>query len=107
MKKSTLSFLKELEKNNDREWFAEHKNLYTAAREDVISFVEKLKDEMTEFDKDIWKVDAQKALFRIYRDTRFSQNKAPYKTNFGANLAYKNAGYYLHIQPEKSFLERA
>lgn len=101
---STLNFLKKLEQNNNREWFTEHKKLFTIAREDVFSFVEALIREIARFDKEIGKVDAQKSLFRIYRDTRFSHNKDPYKTNFGANIGYKNAGYYLHIQPKQSFL---
>lgn len=101
---STLNFLKKLEQHNNREWFNEHKELFTAAREDVLSFVEELIREIAVFDKEIGKVDAQKSLFRIYRDTSFSHNKEPYKTNFGANIGYKNAGYYLHIQPKQSFL---
>lgn len=101
---STLNFLKKLEQHNNREWFNDHKKLFTAAREDVLSFVEELIREIAGFDKEIGKVDAQKSLFRIYRDTRFSHNKDPYKTNFGANIGYKNAGYYLHIQPKQSFL---
>ena len=101
---STLNFLKKLEQNNNREWFNEHKHLFTAAREDVLSFVEELIAEIAKFDKEIGKVDAQKSLFRIYRDTRFSHNKEPYKTNFGANIGFKKAGYYLHIQPKQSFL---
>ncbi|MEZ2443394.1 DUF2461 domain-containing protein [Chitinophaga sp. RCC_12] len=104
MKVSTLKFLEELDANNSREWFNEHKNIYTDAREDVISFVEELIGQMAKFDKNIAKVDAGKSLFRIYRDTRFSHNKAPYKTNFGASIAVGKAGYYLHIQPGQSFL---
>ena len=108
MKISTLDFLKKLERNNNREWFNEHKNLFNGAREDVISFVEALIEEIAKFDEEIRKVDAGKSLFRIYRDTRFSHNKEPYKNNFGANIVmakgYVKAGYYLHIQPEQSFL---
>lgn len=104
MKTSVLNFLKELERNNNREWFDEHKSLYNDTREDVISFVEELIWEIAEFDEEIEKVDAKKSLFRIYRDTRFSPNKEPFKINFGANLGKEKAGYYLHIQPEKSFL---
>lgn len=108
MKTSTLNFLKKLERNNNREWFNEHKDLYTDAREDVISLVEELISEIARFDKKSGKVDAGKSLFRIYRDTRFSHNKEPYKTNFGANIImgkeHQKAGYYLHIQPEQSFL---
>ncbi|MBS0028299.1 DUF2461 domain-containing protein [Chitinophaga sp. 22321] len=104
MKISVLNFLKTLEKNNNREWFNEHKKQYNNAREDLVLFVEKLISEIAGFDKEIGKLDPQKSLFRIYRDTRFSQNKDPYKINFGANIGFKNAGYYLHIQPGQSFL---
>ncbi len=104
MKTSTLHFLKELEKNNNREWFNEHKSLYSGAREDVASFVGELIWKIAAFDPEIGKIDAGKSLFRIYRDTRFSHNKEPYKTNFGANIGHGNAGYYLHIQPGQSFL---
>lgn len=89
MKTSTFDFLKKLENNNNREWFNAHKNLFTAARIDVISFVEELIGSMAEFDVEIGEIDAEKSLFRIYRDTRFSTNKEPYKSNFGANLVRK------------------
>lgn len=101
---SVLHFLKELDQHNNRDWFNAHKEQYNNARSELMSFVEELIVEIAGFDKEIGKTDPAKSLFRIYRDTRFSQNKAPYKTNFGANIAYRNAGYYLHIQPGKSFL---
>ncbi|CAM2905902.1 DUF2461 domain-containing protein [Chryseobacterium flavum] len=106
--KDTLSFLKKLTKNNNREWFNENKNLYTQSQENVIIFLEDLIQEMAGFDEELGKIDAKKALFRIYRDTRFSKDKAPYKTNFGASLGIgkgsQRGGYYLHIEPGKSFL---
>ena len=105
---STLKFLKDLSKNNNREWFTENKQQNTAAHENVIQFVDELIDEIALFDEEIGKTDAKKALFRIYRDTRFSKDKSPYKTNFGAGLGMgkgnRIAGYYLHIEPGKSFL---
>lgn len=108
MQSSTLQFLRTLEKNNNREWFNENKTTYQEAQQDVISFVEKLIEEMVVFDEEIGKADAKKSLFRIYRDTRFSKDKSPYKTNFGASLGMgkgsQKAGYYLHIEPGKSFL---
>lgn len=108
MQSSTLQFLRTLEKNNNREWFNENKTTYQEAQQDVISFVEKLIEEMVVFDEEIGKTDAKKSLFRIYRDTRFSKDKSPYKTNFGASLGMgkgsQKAGYYLHIEPSKSFL---
>ena len=108
MQSSTLQFLRNLEKNNSREWFNENKTLYQEAQQDVISFVEKLIEEMADFDEEIGKLEAKKSVFRIYRDTRFSKDKTPYKTNFGAGLGMgkgnKISGYYLHIEPGKSFL---
>lgn len=108
MEQATLHFLQDLTLNNNREWFTENKNRYTTAREDVSTLVEGLIWEIAQFDPEIGKVDAAKSIFRIYRDTRFSSNKDPYKTNFGANIGlgkeHTRAGYYLHIEPGKSFL---
>ena len=108
MQSSTLQFLRTLEENNNRDWFNENKTTYQEAQQDVIYFVEKLIEEMVVFDEEIGKADAKKSLFRIYRDTRFSKDKSPYKTNFGASLGMgkgnQKAGYYLHIEPGKSFL---
>jgi uncharacterized protein (TIGR02453 family) len=103
-----FDFLKKLTKNNNREWFTENKNLYTEAQENIISFLEELIKEMSEFDAELGKIDAKKSLFRIYRDTRFSKDKTPYKTNFGASLGMgkgsQKGGYYLHLEPGKSFI---
>ncbi|UMQ41440.1 DUF2461 domain-containing protein [Chryseobacterium sp. Y16C] len=104
----TLDFLKKLEQNNNREWFTENKNLYTESQQNVIAFLEDLLKEMSEFDEELAKIDAKKSLFRIYRDTRFSKDKIPYKTNFGASLGMgkgsQKGGYYLHLEPGKSFI---
>lgn len=108
MQSTTLQFLRNLQKNNNRDWFNDNKTIYQEAQQDVVSFVEKLIEEMSTFDEEVGKVDAKKSLFRIYRDTRFSKDKSPYKTNFGASLGMgkgsQKAGYYLHIEPGKSFL---
>ena len=108
LKNSTLLFLKDLHKNNNREWFNENKDRYRAAHTNVADFVDELIEEIGEFDEEILKTDAKKALFRIYRDVRFSKDKSPYKTNFGAGLGMgkgnRISGYYLHIEPGKSFL---
>ncbi|MBH1959292.1 MAG: DUF2461 domain-containing protein [Flavobacteriia bacterium] len=108
IKNSTLMFLKDLSKNNNRDWFTENKEQYISANNNVKDFVEVLIDEIGKFDEEILKTDAKKALFRIYRDVRFSKDKSPYKTNFGAGLGMgkgnRISGYYLHIEPGKSFL---
>ncbi|PIF46799.1 uncharacterized protein (TIGR02453 family) [Chryseobacterium sp. 52] len=104
----TFDFLKKLTKNNNREWFTENKNLYTESQENVIAFLDEVIKEMAEFDEELGKLDGKKSLFRIYRDTRFSKDKIPYKTNFGASLGMgkgsQKGGYYLHMEPGKSFL---
>ena len=108
LKNSTLLFLKDLHKNNNRDWFNENKDRYLSANANVVDFVETLIEEIGEFDEAILRTDAKKALFRIYRDVRFSKDKSPYKTNFGAGLGMgkgnRISGYYLHIEPGKSFL---
>ncbi len=105
---NVFDFLKKLTVHNNREWFAENKPLYTGARENIIVFLEELINAMSEFDPELAKIDAKKSLFRIYRDTRFSKDKIPYKTNFGASLGMgkgsSKGGYYLHLEPGKSFI---
>lgn len=103
-----FGFLKKLSQNNNREWFTENKPLYVESQQNVIAFLEDLIIEMSGFDEELAKIDAKKALFRIYRDTRFSKDKTPYKTNFGASLGMgkgsQKGGYYLHLEPGKSFI---
>lgn len=109
IQKSTFDFLKKLEKNNNRDWFNENKNLYTEAQQNVLEFVGEMLEEMGKYDESFLKIDPKKTLFRIYRDIRFSKDKSPYKTNFGAainGIVKKDgsAGYYLHIAPKVCFL---
>lgn len=109
IKKETLKFLKDLKRNNDREWFAENKDRYVAAHENLVAFVQELIYEMVSFDKSLAGIDPKKTIFRIYRDTRFAKDKSPYKPNFGAYLidkkkGFNQAGYYLHLEPGECFL---
>jgi len=103
-----FDFLKLIEKNNNREWFNDNKNPFLEAQSDFQDFTEELISEMGKFDENILKLDAKKSLLRIYRDTRFSKDKTPYKTYFGASLGMgkinTKAGFYLHVEPGKSFL---
>lgn len=105
----TLGYLKELAQNNDRNWFADNKARYLAAREDFEGFVAALLDEMIEVDPDLQGLKPGACIFRIYRDIRFSKSKLPYKAHFGAAMG-KNGrkspfpNYYIHIQPGASFL---
>jgi uncharacterized protein (TIGR02453 family) len=104
----TLKFLKDLQKNNDRSWFEEHRKQYEIGRADFISMVDQLIKGIAAFDKPIGNLEAKHCTFRINRDVRFSKNKDPYKNNMAAyfNKDGKKgagAGYYLHIEPGKSF----
>ncbi len=107
--KKVISFLKKLEKNNDRDWFNSNKDQFEEAKEEFTVFVEKLIAGISRFDPLLIGTDAKNCLFRIYRDVRFSKDKRPYKINFGASInpgGRKSPvpGYYIHIQPGASFL---
>jgi uncharacterized protein (TIGR02453 family) len=104
-----LSFLKDLAKNNNKDWFHENKPRYEEARKEFEVFVNTLIPEIAKFDKEISGLTAKECMFRIYNDVRFAKNKPLYKTNFGGFIAKggKNrghAGYYFHIEPGNCFL---
>jgi uncharacterized protein (TIGR02453 family) len=106
---STLKFLKDLKKNNNREWFAEHKHEYEASKENVVAFVTEIIKQLSKTLPEYKDVIAAKTVARIYRDVRFSKNKDPYKLNFGIMLSPKGRGVdgpgvYLHIQPGGCFI---
>ncbi len=106
----TISFLKKLKSNNNKEWFEKNKNEYLEAKEEFEGFVSKLIRGATKFDKKISPdLKAKDCTFRIYKDVRFSKDKTPYKNNFGASInpgGKKSlvAGYYLHVEPGTAFL---
>lgn len=108
--KKTFDFLKDLGKNNDRDWFTENKPRYEEAKQEFEVFITDLIANIVAFDPLIADVKAKKAIFRIYRDTRFSKDKTPYKTNMGAHMVayslkpHDRAGYYIHIEPGKSMI---
>src|ERR1700744_1665801 len=108
--RQTLDFLKDLVKNNNREWFQANKERHDAARENVIAFARDLIAELHKTDPEIdTALDPKKCVLRIYRDIRFSLNKTPYKNNFGISIptmGLKNGGveYYLHLTPGASFI---
>ncbi|NOR87980.1 MAG: TIGR02453 family protein, partial [Bacteroidales bacterium] len=78
-----LNFLSELEKNNDKIWFQNHKEVYLKAKDYMEQLVDRIISRISEFDSSISDQQAKKCVFRIYRDVRFSKNKSPYKTNMG------------------------
>ena len=108
LQSSTLKFLKDLEKNNNKSWFEEHRKKYETAKTDFHFFIDVLIKKIAAFDKPIGELAAKNCTFRINRDVRFSKNKSPYKNNMAGyfNKAGKKgigAGYYFHLQPGKSF----
>ena len=109
MDKQVLEFLRELKENNNREWFAENKPRYESARAQVLDFINYLIPELAKIDHSFAGLTASDCLFRIYRDVRFSKDKSPYKTNFGAYLVpggkkSPRAGVYFQIAPGDCFL---
>jgi uncharacterized protein (TIGR02453 family) len=111
MNKEIFEFLSDLERNNNREWFARNKKRYEDAKKMLEQFVTKLILNINFFDSSIDIKDASKTFFRIYRDIRFSPNKDPYKTNFGSIIVPENyrhsceyPGYYLHVQNNDNFV---
>jgi uncharacterized protein (TIGR02453 family) len=101
--KSLFSFFTDLQQNNNRDWFMEHKPTFKALEAQVKAFGEQLKDQLNQHDH----IDRFK-LFRIYRDVRFSKDKTPYKTHFGLTWhrtkPLYRGGYYLHLSPKNNFL---
>ena len=105
-----LRFLSELKVNNNREWFAENKARYDQVRTEFEQMCKELISELSTFDEDLKHVEVKECVFRIYRDTRFSNDKTPYKSHFGIYIASaggrksQRAGYYLHLDPTGSFI---
>lgn len=105
---STIKFLKDLKKNNNKPWFDAHRTQYENAKKDYSGFVQTLISKQGVKDPAIAHLTAKDCLFRINRDIRFSKDKSPYKTNFGAyiNQGGKKSilgGYYFHLEPGQSF----
>lgn len=108
LNKDIFEFLEELKNNNNREWFASNKKRYESVRTGFELTVAQMIESLSFFDKEMAYLTPKNCIFRIYRDVRFSLDKSPYKTHFGAvfrpkKLA-KTSGYYLHISPEDSFI---
>ncbi|HXP49114.1 MAG TPA: DUF2461 domain-containing protein [Bacteroidia bacterium] len=107
IKKESVDFIRTLVKNNERDWFNAHKDKYLQAHENIIAFADALLIEMNKHDK-IETPSGKKALFRIYRDVRFSKDKTPYSDHWSGS--FKRAtkklrgGYYFHIAPGNSYI---
>jgi uncharacterized protein (TIGR02453 family) len=101
-------FLDELKRNNTKEWFDLNRKRYESLRKSWINFVNDLIIEIAKFDPDFVNLEGKDCIFRINKDIRFSKDKSPYKTNFGAsiNIGGKKefaGGYYFHFAPDEIF----
>lgn len=109
LQNSTLKFLKDLSKNNNKPWFDAHRKQYEEAKADFANFVQSIIQAHGKKDPSIAHLKAKDCTFRINRDIRFSKDKSPYKNNMGAyiNEGGKKSlfgGYYFHCQPGQSFV---
>ena len=104
-----IEFLRKLKRNNDRRWFGTHRTQYEEfvklpMQSLIAALALKMHDYAPEYD-----TDPKRAMFRIYRDTRFSRDKTPYKTHVAANFAPKgmskgDGGLYVHIEPGEIYI---
>lgn len=104
-----FDFLKKLAANNNREWFSEHRDEYERARAEFEKLVAVVIERISVFDESIRGVQVKDCTYRIYRDTRFSSDKTPYKIHMGAYINAKgkksdHCGYYVHVQPGNCML---
>jgi uncharacterized protein (TIGR02453 family) len=111
--KASIDFLTELAANNNREWFNDNKARYEEHVLDVaLRFIQSMQDPLAQLAPEFTAVPQRVggSLMRVYRDTRFSHNKLPYKTNVGIQFRHRQAkdvhspGYYVHVDPERVFL---
>ena len=109
LSKDVLQFLIDLKENNYKEWFHENKPRYQKVKKEFEQLIAHTIADISQFDKSVVNLEPKNCIFRINRDIRFSKDKSPYKTNFGAFIVpggkkSGNAGYYVHIEPGNCFL---
>ena len=111
--KATIEFLEQLAANNNREWFKENKTRYEEQVLDAaLRFIQSMQDPLAQLAPHFTAIPQRMggSLMRVYRDTRFSKNKLPYKTNIGIQFRHEQAkdvhapGYYVHVDPEQVFI---
>lgn len=109
--KESITFFKRLKKNNNRDWFAKHKQEYEeSVKFPMQSFIAAMQPYFAEFAPQ-FDVHPKRSLFRIYRDTRFSKDKTPYKTHMACHFVlrgkpkgFEGSGYYLQVAPNDVFI---
>jgi uncharacterized protein (TIGR02453 family) len=101
--KSTFKYLQDLQKNNNRDWFADHKETYLKAQQNAKEVFAEINANLQRHDE----IEKSK-MMRIYRDVRFSKDKTPYKAHFANSFSRLGkelrASYFLRIRPGESFL---
>ncbi len=107
---ATLAFLTDLKANNSKVWFDANRKPYETAKSDIVQTISQVIDGLRTIDPALadTPLQAKNCMFRINRDVRFSADKSPYKTNFGAwvkkgGKKLNSAGYYLNLQPGNCF----
>ena len=110
---ATIAFLEQLAANNNRDWFKANKTRYEEQVLDVaLRFIQSMQDPLAGIAPHFTAVPNRVggSLMRVYRDTRFSKNKTPYKTNIGIQFRHEQArdvhapGFYVHVEPEETFV---
>jgi uncharacterized protein (TIGR02453 family) len=109
LQKETFRFLEQLKLNNHKEWMDANRKLYDAAKADFESFVTQVITGLSKMEPLMSELTAKQCIFRLNRDVRFSNDKSPYKSHFGAYFSIggkksPHAGYYLHVEPNQSFI---
>ena len=108
--KESLQFLRNLQRNNNREWFLDHKTIYEQhVKQPIAQLIEALSVDFQRFAPEMV-ASVKVSAYRIHRDTRFSKDKSPYKTHIAAVFPHsgmgkhEGAGFYLHLAPNELFI---
>lgn len=111
IKKTTLDFLRAVKINNNRDWFIKNRGQYDESRKNFETLIQDAINQIIEFDPIMKGLEVNSCVYRFNRDIRFSNDKSPYKTHFGAFIVKggkKNgdryAGYYIHVEPGNSII---
>lgn len=108
-----ITFLQQLSHHNQRDWFQENKDRYESlVRTPALEFIDAMSPELNKISNQFNAIAKKSggSLMRVYRDTRFSTDKTPYKTNIGIQFRHvlgkdvHAPGFYLHIEPDACFL---
>jgi uncharacterized protein (TIGR02453 family) len=105
--KDIISFLEDLAANNDRAWFEANRDRYKAVKSRMDAVAKDFIEAIAAFDPSVEGVQVKDATYRIYRDTRFTKDKSPYKTWFGVYVCPRGkrsglSGYYMHVEPDQN-----